>query len=571
MTYSDYGFKPFAGYGRKGKMRAKAETAVKPDRRLRGFTVLALPIAAALAILAHAPAVSGAGPADTLPAFAAPSGPLPARSDLARTRLSERGLFQVSVASRSTPVPVGALHRWEVRIATPAGTPVADARITVAGVMPDQSHLMPTEPRVTRALGEGRYLIEGVRFDRHGWWHLRLSIGYGEALDTVAFSIDVGTLAWAEWSDGWTDTERAVLRSLWIGSLPAPPSDPSNAVADSMAAAEFGHRLFFDTRLSANETVACATCHQPDKAFTDGRRLARGVGLGRRNTPTIVGAAYGAFQFGDGRVDSLWAQAMDPFEEPAEHGTLRIKVLAVVGGDPDYRRRYTALFGPLPALDDEAGMARAFANLGKAIAAYERTLRPGPSRFDRYVEAVLNDRAPAPADELNVEEHAGLKIFISANRGQCIRCHNGPMFTDHQFHNIGTQTPGVEADERGRAAGIALALADPDNCLGPHSDAPAAACDELRFVKRHGAELLGAVKTPTLRFLPRTGPYMHVGEIDTLNDVMWHYRDRPRATVGVSELEPLTMGDAEFQQIEAFLRTLDGPVRAPPGFLRAPD
>ncbi|MEE8445978.1 MAG: cytochrome c peroxidase [Alphaproteobacteria bacterium] len=499
------------------------------------------------------------------------AGALPASTDLTRDRVSAHGLYRVAISSRQDPVPLGRMHRWEVRVAAPSGAPVEDARIAISGAMPDQNHLMPTAPRVTRALGDGRYLIEGVKFDRQGWWHLRLAIGAEAGRDIATFSVMVGTLAWAEWSDDWSADERAVLRSLWIGSLAAPPPDPSNAVGDSIAAAELGHRLFFDRRLSANETVACANCHIPGLAFTDGRRLAQGVGQTTRNAPTIVGAAYSPFLFWDGRTDSLWSQALDPFEARAEHGTIRAKILAVVEGEPDYRRRYTALFGPLPGYGDEPGAARAFTNLGKAIAAYERLLLPGPSRFDRYVEAVLDNREPAEGDRLSVDEHAGLKIFISANQGQCIRCHNGPMFTDHEFHNIGSQVPGAAPTERGRALGIAAALADEHNCLGRHSDAPDKACAELRFAKRRGAELEGAFKTPTLRFLPKTAPYMHAGQIETLNDVLWLYRDRPRATVGVTELEPLTMSDAGFRQIEAFLGTLDGPVRAPRRFLGPPD
>jgi len=162
-------------------------------------------------------------------------------------------------------------------------------------------------------------------------------------------------------------------------------------------------------------------------------------------------------------------------------------------------------------------------------------------------------------------------VFISENQGQCIRCHNGPMFTDHGFHNIGSQVAGGGAAERGRADGVAAVLADKGNCLGRYSDAPEAACAELRFARRTGADLVGAFKTPTLRFLPSTGPYFHAGQKETLNQAIWHYRDRPTAAIGKSELVALTITDAEFAQIEAFLRTLDGPVRAPERFLRPPD
>lgn len=483
---------------------------------------------------------------------------------------SQKGKFLVTVSSRINPLPLGRMHRWEVRVTTQGGGPVVGARISVTGVMPDQNHSLPTAPRVTKDLGGGRYLIEGVKFDRQGWWHLRLAIDSAGNRDFVTVKVMVGALVWSDWSDDWSADERIILRSLWIGSLPDIPPDLSNAVGDSASAADLGHRLFFDTRLSANGKIACVSCHLPERAFTDGRKLAQGVGRGTRNAPTIIGAAYSPWLFWDGRRDNLWSQAMDPFEDSVEHGTTRAKVLAVVRDDPDYRRRYTALFGPLPIAGDKEETDRAFSNLGKAIAAYERAILPGPAKFDRYVEAVLKNREPAANDRLNVEELAGLKIFISANQAQCIRCHNGPMFTDRDFHNIGSQIQGADKMETGRAKGIVAALADRNNCLGRFSDAPEESCAELRFAKRRGAELMGAFKTPTLRFLPRTGPYFHAGQIDNLNDVLWHYRDKPIATVGTSELQDLTMGDAEFQQIEAFLGTLDGPINAPARFLKPP-
>jgi cytochrome c peroxidase len=482
---------------------------------------------------------------------------------------SIKSAFRVTVSSRVNPLPLGKLHRWEALVTT-QGRPVLGARISVTGTMPDQGHSLPTAPRVTRELGGGRYLIEGVKFDRQGWWQLRIVINAAGTKSVVTAKFMVGALSWADWSDDWTAEERVILRSLWIGSLPALPPDPSNAVGDSADAAELGHRLFFDTRLSANGKIACSSCHLPTRAFTDGRALAQGVGRGTRNSPTIIGAAYSPWFFWDGRRDSMWSQAMDPFEDSVEHGTTRDKVLAVVRDDPDYRRRYNGLFGPLAVAGDKKGAARAFANLGKAIAAYERAILPAPAKFDRYVEAVLKNREPAAKDQLTVAELGGLKIFISANQAQCIRCHNGPMFTDREFHNIGSQIQGADATEMGRAKGIIVALADRNNCLGRFSDAPEDACGELRFAKRQGAELMGAFKTPTLRFLPLTGPYFHAGQISNLNDVLWHYRDKPIATVGNSELQDLTMGDAEFQQIEAFLGTLNGPIKAPAHFLKPP-
>lgn len=504
------------------------------------------------------------------PAIAAAGPAVDARSAASSTT-SVRGLYKASIWSPRVPTPLNETHSWRMKLAAPGGAAVSGAGMTLRGGLRDRPHPLPTAPRITRDLGNGVYLIEGVKFDRHGWWRLTVEIAVPAGKDSVSFDIPVGATVWADWLDGWSADERAALKSLWIGSLPKTAPDPTNEVADSAAAADFGHRLFFDTRLSRDGSVACATCHVPDKAFTDGRKLARGIGQTRRNAPTIIGAGTSPWLFWDGRKDSLWSQALAPFENPVEHGTTRAKVVAVVRQDPDYRRRYRRIFGPLPAEDDRAGISRAFVNLGKAIAAYEHAITPGPSKFDRYVEAILSNRKPAPAYQLSIEEIAGLRAFISENQGQCMRCHNGPMFTNNHFHNIGSQEFDANEHERGRAAGIELAMADDSNCRSAFNGSARQDCAELRFAKRNSPELVGAFKTPTLRFLPKTAPYMHIGQYTSLEDVIWHYRDVPPATIGKSELRRLIMSDAQFRQIEDFLRTLDGPIAAPARYLRPPE
>jgi len=487
----------------------------------------------------------------------------------AETRQSAGGHFMVSLSAQAK-TPWNAMKRWRLGLTRRDGTSVTGAAITVTGGTLDHVHALPTRPRVA-ADPHGGYLVEGVKFDRQGRWRLNFDIRAGGLADKAVFTIQASVAVWAELDDEWTKDELAVLRSLWIGSLPDLAPDPTNAVADDASAAEFGHRLFFDTRLSANGRVACASCHKPALAFTDGLKKARGLAATARNTPTIVGAAYSPWQFWDGRKDSLWSQALGPFENAKEHGVSRAWVVWLVARNAGYRRRYEALFGPMPAMTDAAGIDKAFANLGKAIASYERAIMPAPAKFDRYVAAILAGIKPALADQFSIEEIAGLRVFISDNQGQCVRCHNGPMFTDNHFHNIGSQVPGADAGEQGRILGIKSALADATNCRGRFSDARHASCAELRFAKRSSPELAGAFKTPTLRYLARTAPYMHAGQFQTLEDVIWQYRDVPRATVGETELTRLPMSDAQFRQIEDFLRTLDGPIRAPAHFLRPPD
>jgi cytochrome c peroxidase len=374
----------------------------------------------------------------------------------------------------------------------------------------------------------------------------------------------------AQTAPEWTAAERELLRSLTLSSLPKLAPDPSNRYADDPRAADFGHRLFFDRRLSSNGKVACVTCHAPELDFTDGKPVAVGVGVTPRNAPTIIGAAYNFWFFWDGRKDSQWSQALASLENPVEHNMPRGRLIEIVRDNPDLRRDYIAIFGRLPEPGDHDGINQAFANIGKAIAAYERRIMPGPAKFDRYVEAILAGRRPAPADELTLDERQGLHTFISDQLGRCLRCHNGPLFTNQHFHNIGVAEPVRHDLEPGRVTAVEVARADEFNCTGRYSDAPVNACGELKFARR-GPELLGAFKVPTLRNLPKTAPYMRVGDRRSLADVMWHYRTLPTARVGESELNDLPITQTEFDQLEAFLRTLDGPIDAPARYLRAPE
>jgi cytochrome c peroxidase len=378
----------------------------------------------------------------------------------------------------------------------------------------------------------------------------------------------------------WSAAEISSLRGLWIGSLPALPPDPSNKVADDPRAVVLGRQLFFDTRLSSTGTVACASCHLPALGFQDGKPLGQGVGTTARRTMPIAGAAYSPWLFWDGRKDSLWAQALGPLESAVEHGGSRTQYAHVI--DRQYRSEYAALFGALPDLSDPARfpasagpivdpaardawdnmtpadrdvVSRIYANLGKAIAAYERTIMPEPSRFDRYVEALLNDDREAMRGALAPNEIAGLRLFVG--KGQCINCHNGPLFTNNDFHNTGVPAaPGLPADT-GRAQGVRQVLADEFNCLSRYSDAAPADCGELRFAKTDDHALERQFKPPSLRNVALRAPYMHAGQFQTLREVLDHYNRAPAAPGGHSELKPLSLSEQELAQLEAFLRSLE--------------
>jgi len=377
---------------------------------------------------------------------------------------------------------------------------------------------------------------------------------------------------------GWTSAQLEELRSMSLAELDSLPRDPTNRVADDPRAADLGRRLFFDTRLSANGRVACSTCHQADRGFQDGIALANGVGTTARRTMPIAGMARSPFLFWDGRKDSLWAQALGPLESPVEHGGTRAQYAHVIA--ESYAPEYEELFGVLPDLsrvprsagpvaDREAASAwnalstaqrddvtRVFVNVGKAVAAYERRIEFAASRFDKYV-AGLTSGQPGQSI-LTDDEIAGLRLFIG--RANCTQCHNGPLFTSNEFHNTGVPPRAELAIDHGRLAGATAVLSDEFNCRSRWSDARAPQCAELEFIVTGEHTLDRAYKVPSLRNVADRAPYMDAGQFATLADVLDHYNRAPAAATGHSELRPLRLKAVELRQLEAFLRTLSGPI-----------
>ena len=239
----------------------------------------------------------------------------------------------------------------------------------------------------------------------------------------------------ADSQEKWTDSEISLLKLNWLGNLPEPPSDASNIYASDLEVAKFGHFLFFDKRLSKNASVSCATCHIPEKAFTDGLAKGKAIGVTSRSTPSLIGIAYSPWFFWDGRSDSLWSQALSPLESILEHGGNRTQYARLIFSDPNYRKRYESLFGSLPNLndlnrfpehaspvsndkllsnweamskEDQLAVTRIFVNITKAIAAYQRLLIPSESRYDKFVSAIINS---TPNNFLSNDEISGVKII----------------------------------------------------------------------------------------------------------------------------------------------------------------
>ncbi|MCH9685437.1 MAG: hypothetical protein K0V04_28650 [Deltaproteobacteria bacterium] len=400
----------------------------------------------------------------------------------------------------------------------------------------------------------------------------------------------------AETDDGvepafFTPAERDTILT-WLGPLPAtPPPDPSNAYADDPSAAALGQALFYDTRVSANGSVSCATCHDSASGYSDNRsNTSEGMGVTHRSSISILNGAYGAageeaqiWQFWDGRLDSQWAQALRPVEDSLEMGGSRSSVALLLFDQ--YREPYEAVFGLMPTLrandgtplvpagvmpgdgvwetlpqSDQDAVNEVFVRFGKVIEAYERQLVSRNSRFDQMWQELAD--GAADSDALTDLEKEGLRVFI--DQGRCLGCHSGPNFTDGQFHNIAVAQVGdnIPQSDLGRASGLQSLLVDEFNCAGPWSDHPnKAECAVSRLADAEGE--IGAFKTPSLRSVNLTPPYMHTGQFDTLDQVIAHYDlggGPPGSFDGVRDelMRPLGLDLPQRTALVAFLATLEG-------------
>jgi len=375
---------------------------------------------------------------------------------------------------------------------------------------------------------------------------------------------------------------------------PMPP-DPTNRFADDARAVALGDRLFFDESFSSSGTVSCATCHDPEHAFTDGKRVAQGEGTGSRNTPTILGAARRRWFTWDGRADTIWSQAAEPIEQPTEHAFDRTRFAVAIRDDPGVRRLWEAACGALPAALDAVpkglaarpaladggesdAMAQSWAQLSaeqraaidlvfsasmKALGAFQRTLDMPLSAFDRWADAV--GQGTVSMDD----EAAGGIITPAARRGwllfagkaNCIQCHGGREFTDGEFHNLGLPGPdGRLGGDPGRRDAIARLKADPFSSAGTFSDDRDG--PEARLVRslKDDPETWGQFRTPSLRGVGLTAPYMHDGRFATLAAVIAFY-DTLEGAIALDHhreavLQPLGLTSDERADLEAFLVAL---------------
>lgn len=357
---------------------------------------------------------------------------------------------------------------------------------------------------------------------------------------------------------------RLILRH---GPWPMPwQRDASNRVSGNAGAIALGEQLFFDFRLSGAGTVSCATCHDPAKHWSDGRRLGIAMGEVDRNTPTVANVRYHRWFGWDGASDNLWSQSIRPLLDPREMGASEQHVAQRVRDDADLSCRYRQAFGHPPKSDDEALMI----DVGKALAAFQETLLTGRTPFDEFRDALArNDWKAAlryPSTALR-----GARLFMG--RGNCSLCHFGPAFTNGEFHEIGIpvfkKSGGVDW---GRYQGIKSLRASRFNLLGAYNDDRVKAEGQsTRFVDL-APQTFEQFKAPGLRNVARTAPYMHNGHLPTLREVVKHYSgiditQLHQAHVYAGEvfaeavptdtvLQPLKLSESEISDMVAFLESL---------------
>jgi cytochrome c peroxidase len=322
--------------------------------------------------------------------------------------------------------------------------------------------------------------------------------------------------------------------------LPPVPSPRDNPQTPEKVA--LGRALFDDKRLSVDGSVSCSTCHQPDRAFTDGRSLAQGVRQqnGTRNAPTLINSAYLTSLFWDGRRGSLEEQAADPLVNPVEHGLdSHDEVLARVRADAAYVAGFRAAFDVAP------GSIR-LEHVVKALAAFQRTLVAGDSPFDRY-------RYGGNPSALSDAQIRGLGLF--AGRAGCTACHTigkeDALLTDNAFHSIGIGQGRAQSRLADRTTRL-VRLSPAERDRGITSDPEVA---ELgRFAVTLKPVDIGRFRTPTLRNVALTAPYMHDGSVPTLGEAV----EREVYYRGLESGRPLILTPEEKADLVAFLEALTG-------------
>ncbi len=357
--------------------------------------------------------------------------------------------------------------------------------------------------------------------------------------------------------DGAALVFSAEERQRIVAHGPWPPLrrlDASNKVDGKPQAIELGQRLFGSKALSATGAMSCATCHNPQRGFQDGKRSER---LGR-NTTSVVDAAHRHWMGWDGATDSLWSASITPLTARYELAANPQTLTAALLRDASLSGPYAALFGaPMPD-------ASVIVNVAKALAAYQATLVSPRTTFDDFRDSLAQQpSAPTPYPPA---AQRGLKLFVGA--GKCFLCHTGPGFTNGEFADIGRPFFAGAGVDPGRWGGLKRLMDSPYNRLGAFSDVGSdhASAIGTRHVVQEPRHF-GEFKVPSLRGLAATAPYFHDGSAKSLPEVVRHYSSldpRRLHTDGEAILKPLKLTRAQSSDLVAFLNSLSLPVAQSP-------
>jgi cytochrome c peroxidase len=334
-------------------------------------------------------------------------------------------------------------------------------------------------------------------------------------------------------------------KNLGLPPLTIPTDNPQTAEKIKL-----GQLLFNDKRLSADGSVSCASCHRSDTAFTDGLPVSKGIKqqLGTRNAPTVINSAYYETQFLDGRESSLEAQAKGPLVNPVEHGLTHLgQVVDIVNQDAAYREQFQQVFNVQP--DDIT-----IEHIAKAIASFERTLVEGDSPFDRYY---------FDKDQSALSESAARGSRIFRRKGNCMTCHeiswNNALFTDNRFYNVGVGFERLEPVLTELTSAI-----NQQQAVNISGLTDAQRSELGRFAVTRIPADLGRFKTPTLRNVAVTAPYMHDGSLKTLEEVVEHYDKGGISNAYIDpKIFPLHLTAQEKTDLVAFLKSLTSAEREP--------
>ena len=376
-----------------------------------------------------------------------------------------------------------------------------------------------------------------------------VAVGIACAMLSLASPADEG----ASGKNAFTDAEIKIILSH--GPWPAPaPRDPTNRTSGQPLAIEFGTRLFFDQRLSRSGTVSCATCHVPERNWTD--NLTRGVGMVEvdRNTPTLMNLRAGRWYGWGGASDSLWLQSLRPIVDERELAATPRHVAELVRNDEQLSCRYRKVYGTPPSpTDDEV----VFVGVGKALAAFQETLTSGRTPFDQFRDALARSE-PSSAWTYSEPAQRGLKIFIG--KGACTNCHTGPNFTNGEFFNTGlSRFAPLGKPDPGRHDGIRQLLASRYNLLGPYNDDKTGESAAHTRQASLANENFGEFKVPSLRNLVLTAPYGRDGLVETIAEVVRHYADLDPARLHAKDGKPavpLKLTAREQTDLVVFLESL---------------